>query len=1027
MRKLLRHRWGFLILWTIITIGFAINQPNLKQILNEKGEATIPENEPSVQASEMLDQLGSSKGDTVILVFYDKNQLSDKDMIDIEAGFNSLNEQKDDLGITGIIDAFGTPEAKDQLISEDNTTMIAQVTVEKGNRDNKMVIDDLDNAIQNVETEHYITGALAIGNDYVNNVSDGVEKSAAITVGFILIVLILMFRSLITPVVSLLAVGVSYLCSMGIIGLLVNWFDFPVTSFTQMFVILVLFGIGTDYHILLFNRYKEELSHGATIDEAVITSFKTAGKTIIYSGLTVFMGFASLSFVKFPVYRSANAVAIGIAVLLIEIMTLTPLLMRIIGHKLFWPSKSTGGHKESKLWGKAATISVKHPVLSLLAVAVVLGSVIVFNTTTLSFDNLKDLSSDNPSIKGFHIVADKFGDGKVMQTTIVLDSEKAMDNNEDLAIIDTLTEKLKGVEGIKDVAGPTQPKGSMIEDLYTNRQTQTVVDGLSAANDGVSKIKEGLGTINSALSAPDFSSVQDLINGTGDLKNGMVAVTDGLLKINDGIDQGAKGADSLASGITQLKSGVSSLNDGLKTVSAKMTDLNNGFTALGQGYQALPGSITQIKQLVTMMQASVASIDTKLPNDADVGALKVMLENLSAALDNLTAGINTANANYKLLTDGLTQLNAGIQIMIASTAEDSELVSGINQLEDGAKQLSDGLKAGSSGQQQVIASMQQLENGAVKIKTGQDTLYQGLSSLTNGMTQLKDGISQSSDGLGAVSDGISKSNDFLNQLTSTKSFYIPAEVADSEDIQKMLGMYMSEDRKTAKLTITLDSAPYSEEAIGLIEDIRVIVENQLKGTDLDDVKIGIAGATAGSNDLKNIATHDITFTQIIVLVAIFILLILVIRSFWIPIYIIGSLVTAYYASLSATAFISKLLFSSAKEGLSWNVPFFAFVMIAALGVDYSIFLMERFREHADLSQKEAIIVAAKNIGGVVMSAAVILAGTFATMYPSNVIVLMELAICVIIGLFLLSFILLPIAIPALMSIMESVTEKRKKN
>lgn len=1024
MQKMLKYRWGLLITWLIITVLFAVNQPNLKQIINQKGEATISDNEASKIASNMLDKMGTSKGESLLLVFNDDKKISADEMKDIEKGIKKLNENKENLKITNIVDPFSTPEVKDQVLSKDNTTLIIPISFEKGKRDNQTVINDLKNAIKDIKVTHYITGSLAIENDYLNDVAQGVDKSGILTVGFIMIVLILMFRSVITPIVTLLSVGVSYLCSMGIIGILVNKFDFKVTSFTQMFVILVLFGIGTDYHILLFNRFKEELAHGSSIEEAVVTSYKTAGKTIIYSGFTVFMGFASLTFVKFPVYKSANSVAIGIAVLLIEILTLTPLLMRILGEKLFWPSKNSVGHKESRFWGKAASASVKHPILSLVVVAIVIAPAIIFNTTRLSFDNIKDLSVNDQSVKGFNIVADKFGAGKVMQTTIVLENKEAMDSNEDLAAIDNLTEKLKGLKGVKEVSGPTQPKGSMIKDFYTNTQTQTVATGLSDANDGVNKVRAGLNTMSNGLSSPDFSSVKDLINGTGSLQNGMDSITIGLKKIDVGISQGANGANSLTLGIEQLRNGVSDINVTLKTISEKTTEINNGYNTLGQGYKSLPQSIGQLKQLVLMMQSSVTKIDAKLPNDQDVGTLKVMIEKLSSSLDKVSAGINTANANYDMLTGGLSKVNDGIKILIDNTSPNSKLVMGINDLENGAKSLSEGLKKGSSGQQQVIESMAKLRLGTDKIKAGQNTLYDGLTSLSGGMTQLKDGINKGSDGLGSISDGINKGGNFLKQLTDTKSFYIPKEVFSSSNISKMFDMYMSKDRKIVKLTVTLDSEPYADNSINLINDMSTFTKNQLKGTKLADASIGIAGVTSNSYDLRNIATHDIIFTQIIVLAAIFILLILVIKSFWIPVYIVSLLVTAYYTSLSATAAISKLLFSSAKEGLSWNVPFFAFVMIAALGVDYSIFLMTRFKEYNNISPKEAIILSAKNIGGVVMSAAVILAGTFATMYPSNIIVLMELAICVIIGLFILAFILLPIALPALMSLQESITKKQ---
>jgi len=1026
MPKILKYRFLILAIWIVVAVLFVFNQPNLKEIINQKGEATISDSEPSSIATEMLNKMGNSSGNSILLVFNNENQLSDADMKAIEASISALNADKAQLQITNIIDPFNTPDARDQLISKDNTTLIIPISYDPGTRDTQTIMTSFETAIADVTVTHYITGGTAVKNDYVNDVAKGVEKSGVITICFILLVLILMFRSIVTPFISLLTVVVAYLCSMGIIGFLVNRFNFPVTSFTQMFIILVLFGIGTDYHILLFNRFKEELSHGFSINEAILKSYQTAGKTIFYSGLTVFMGFASLTFVQFPVYRSANAVAIGIGVLLIVMLTLTPLLMKILGEKLFWPSKNTAGHKDSRFWGKAASISVKYPVRSLLIVALVLAPVILFSPAHLSFDNIKDLSPNDPSVKGFNLVADKFGSGQVMQTTIVIENNDAMDNNEDLAVIDNLTEKLKGIDGISAVAGPTQPKGAMIADLYTNTQTQTVVNGLSTAKNGVSQINDGLGTMNNSLTTPDLSPVQALSDGTGSLKDGIDAVTLGLEGINQGISEGASGADRLAGGIAQLRDGVAGINGGLTAIKANITQINDGYVTLGKGYAALASSTAQLNQLSAMMQVNINNLAGKLPNDPDVAALTGLNATLSSSLDSLNAAMNSANGNYDALTNGLSQVNGGLQTLINSTSTQSQLVTGINDLENGATALSDGLKQGRAGQQQVIDSMQQLSSGADKIKTGQQSLYSGLASLGTGMTQLKDGIGQSSNGLTAVSDGINKSGDFLTQLTSTKSFYIPVEALNTGDINKMLNPYMSDDRKTAKLTVTMDSEPYAKDSIALISTINNTVQNQLVGTALSDAKFGVAGATANSYDMKDVATHDIIFTQIIVLLAIFILLIWVTRSIRIPVFIIGALLVAYYAALSATAFISKFLFSSAMQGLSWNVPFFSFVMIASLGVDYSIFLMDRYREYPDQPPKQAIVLAARNIGGVVISAAIILAGTFATLYPSNIIVLMELAICVVIGLFLLSFVLLPVAIPALIALTDNLSIKEKK-
>ncbi|MCA1026667.1 MMPL family transporter [Cytobacillus kochii] len=120
--------------------------------------------------------------------------------------------------------------------------------------------------------------------------------------------------------------------------------------------------------------------------------------------------------------------------------------------------------------------------------------------------------------------------------------------------------------------------------------------------------------------------------------------------------------------------------------------------------------------------------------------------------------------------------------------------------------------------------------------------------------------------------------------------------------------------------------------------------------------------------------------------------------------------------------ISQSIFGVSE--LAWNVPFFGFIMIIALGIDYSIFLMMRFNE-VDGNPVAAILTAAKNIGGVVISAAIILGGTFAALIPSGVITLIEVALVVIIGLIMLSLIMLPVLVPSFLAIGEKLKRRRE--
>lgn len=148
------------------------------------------------------------------------------------------------------------------------------------------------------------------------------------------------------------------------------------------------------------------------------------------------------------------------------------------------------------------------------------------------------------------------------------------------------------------------------------------------------------------------------------------------------------------------------------------------------------------------------------------------------------------------------------------------------------------------------------------------------------------------------------------------------------------------------------------------------------------------------------------------LVGIGIALMVVTRSLIQPLTIIATLVTAYISALTMTKLLSKVLLS--RTLLTWNTPFFSFIMIVALGVDYSIFLMMRYRDDGAKipDVRRRILNASAKIGTVVISAAIILSGTFAALMPSDVLTLIQVAMTVIIGL-----VILVIVLPIIMSVM----------
>ncbi|MCQ6560613.1 MMPL family transporter [Paenibacillus mendelii] len=1025
MASIIKWRWTLLIVWLAATTVLTIVQPDVNAILHERGQEPLAADSPSRVANGLLSKMSETEGTSDIIVFFNENKLSDADMKEIEAGIGSMKDKQKELGFSQLLDPITMPDARSALISEDGTTLMASFTLDKMGRSVDDIQAQFDDALKDVDVEYYLSGEDFIQNDYLKASTEGVEKSAALTVIFILVVLVLMFRSVIIPFVSLAAVGVSYLVSMGIAAQIIEKLNFPVTSVTQMLLVLILFGIGTDYNILLFNRFREELANGRSTDEAIIASYRTAGKTIVYSILTVFIAFAGLSFSPFGIYQSANVVAIGAIVLVLEILTLTPFLMKVLGPKLFWPSRKVEGHKESRFMAGLTAFSVKRPFVTTAAIVILLVPALLTSGQKLSFDQLKELGDNHPSTKGFGLVAEHFSRGQALPTTVVIEHDQPMDNNESLGVVDQLTEALKGIDGVDSVSSITQPQFKPVDDFYVSSQSQSVTEGISASKNGIDQIKDGLDQMQSQLNAADFSQADQLASGTAEINAGYVQITDALQKAAAGIGDGADG-------IAGLKDGIGKLRVGLKEVASNTNKLNSGLSQIQKGhgsaldgYKQLAKQFPELEKSLVNMNSLISQLGIsheELNDDSDYVKLKQTGTALATGLAQFRGGLEALTANYDKLQASLSQTTGGLQQIAAAQ---QKLMQGLTGLESGASQLSKGLVQGSAGATEIAANLSKLNAALGEINNGQKQLNVGLGSLTGGLTQLKEGLKKSGQGLGDISEGLGKTGDYLGQLTGSRTLFIPREALESEDFGRAMDSFMSKDRKITKLLVVLSNDPYSPAALDTVEQINETLASSIQGTVLDGAVYGAAGPSSTTYDMNKVQSESFTGTAIIVIIGVFLVLLLVIRSFLPSIYIVLALLASYFVAMSASKLVTEYIIGA--DGVSSFVPFFSFIIIVAVGVDYSIFLMMRYKEYGELAVGEALVKASRTVGGIIISAMVILGGTFATLIPSGLVLLIELATAVIVGLLVLCFILLPMLVPALMAMPEAIQTRRRKS
>ncbi len=1032
MRKMLNWRTGALVGWIVITLLLLLTMPNLDQLVREKGQIDVPDSAQSEAATKMLSQMNQESGDNYdIITVYSSSSgapLSDAQLEEIAAVIEQFKINQDELGITKLLTHLDSEQTAKQLMSEDGTTILTQISISMSSGTVTEVSERLNAMLDMESVEAYLTGAALVTEDFVISTQEGIKKTEIIAVIFILIVLVLVFRSPIVPFVSLLTVGVSYLVSLGIVAQLVDQWNYPFSNFTQIFLVVILFGIGTDYNILLYTRFKEELSRTEHVLDAIKATYKSAGKTVLYSGVAVLIGFLTLLLAEFKFYQSTSAVAIAVAVLIAVLNTLNPFFMALLGKRMFWPIKRFEGHGDNRMWAWLSRVSVKRPFLFLLIALLLCVPVYLNYSGTLSYNTLLEVDDSYRSKQGINVIEEHFPAGFSSPASVVIQSDRAMNNSETLKLVDELADKIEHVDGVASVYTITRPEGKRIDELYINDQTRTLYSGLQDAADGIGQIKDGLGSAEDKLSSSTSSTagIEQLIDGTRQAQDGAAAIGSVLEQLSAGLVSGEAGAG-------ELQSGLHTVNEKLEELAHATSQLHAGYSQLSSGLGSFSSSFRTIAAAIDGARAGYEQIETamsafaeqhpELASDQHVqltlgvaAAAKQQLAALSAELAQLTPAYSDAIAKFEQANGSLQQINSGITMM----------KQGVSQLETGASSLQTGLQEASSGSSQLAGKSMELAAGIGKVNAGQEQLLGGLAGLQDQMNVLRAGLEESTNGLQQVNDGLHEAQDYLVNLSASNAssiFYIPQDVLEGEAFQEAVGMYMSDDHRTVRMMVILDVNPYSSEAMEIVKDMNDQVRAAVQGTELSDAEIAIGGMSAQNADLRDIASGDFTRTATIMLIGIGIVLMVITRSFWQPIFIIASLLIAYGTALGVTELAAVKLLG--VDSLGWNVPFFGFIMIVALGVDYSIFLMMRYRE---LPQEpvNAIIEAAKHIGGVVISAAVILGGTFAALIPSGVLSLIEIAILVIVGLAALSFVMLPVFIPALISITSKLSGQASK-
>ncbi|SMS14199.1 MMPL family transporter [Levilactobacillus zymae] len=1064
MRWMNKHYIWNVIGWLVIVLLAVLTIPNMSKLVADKGQITVPSSYQSTRATNMQKQWGrSQRGTTAVVVVFNNGDsaLTSQQNTAIDNTIQRIKNHEDQYQIRSITAASDSSTAASQLISKDKSTQLLQLNVHKSSSHSITTIrSQITKLAKTSGVTTYVTGADVLNQDFSDATQAGVQKTEIIAAIFIFLVLWLVFRSPITPLFSLLTVAVSVITSISVVANLVDRFNFPFSNFTEVFIVIVLFGIGTDYNILLYNEFRERLANGKDRYTATREAIRIGGRTVLYSGLSVLIGMSVLGFANFSLYRSAVGIAVGVVVLLAVLLTLNPFFMAICGPKMFWPVKKFQGEGDSRLWHNMAKHSMIRPVITLILVGIIFIPLALTSHGTLDYDNLVEIGDNVPAKQGFKVVQQHFSKGTAEPTTIYIQSTHKLDNEKSLLLIDRLTKQLQQSDGVKTVASVTQPGGKAIKKLYVRNQMSSVTTGLVQAQKGVNKINKGLKSANSKLGKQNVSGsvsqakklasgAQQVSNGTKQLQSAISQVSTGVNSLNSQVSSASGGQQAaqlaqLESALPQLNAAIQQLNTQVSGSSTSASGVTGSLTTIGSQTQDIATQLRNIQSamgnLPSVSASSVAAAFTAAgaPLSAtqqqvlagvlakQAAAQQQLKSTLSSSLTKIgsdATAIGNADQSVASQLQTLQGSTSQLQSVVATLAQKSNVVlpgaaTALQTASSQSSQLASATSQLQSAMTTINGQMPTLVSGASQVASGNQTMATNLASMSKQLATLKAGLGSATTGLSSVSSGVGSANGYLKGLqksAASQTFYIPTKQLHGKSFAPALKTYLSPNKKLTKLTVVLNDDPSSAAAMARLPKLEKVVTGSLKGTSLGNAKVAFGGNTSQTNDINEMASGDFTRTVIIMLAGIFIALMVVTRSLVQPIVIEGILILAYSGALTLVHWLAKPILGT--NMLTWNTPFFTFVMLISLGVDYSIFLMRKYREylHEPGATSTKMLQAATVIGTVVISAGIILSGTFAALIPSGVMTLIQIALAVILGIVLL-IILLPIVMPAVMKI-----------
>jgi putative drug exporter of the RND superfamily len=393
-RMVVRHPWRVIALWVVAAVAVIATAPALPTTTNES--SFLPSSYESIQAANLQDQAfpqaGSVTADAAIVVFAraDHGKLTSADSAKVASVAAALNARhiKNILGVTA------SPVSANGLIQTALVSMNNSV-VNADNNDSgdavKVLRADITPLMKGSDLTEGVTGTAAQALDSQQSGNNAEKIVLIATLALILILLLLIFRSPIIALLPLLVIAVVSQVATGLISDVNTALHLNADSSVTTLLIVVLFGVGTDYILFLMFRYRERLRLGEDPKQAMVSAVHRVGEVIASAAGVVIVAFLALLLSSLSLFRSLGpTLAIAVAVTLVAGLTLVPAIVSLLGKRVFWPSKAWQREPKRARFAAIGRAVGRRPAVFAIASGLLL---VVLTLGALSFKPTFDLAS----------------------------------------------------------------------------------------------------------------------------------------------------------------------------------------------------------------------------------------------------------------------------------------------------------------------------------------------------------------------------------------------------------------------------------------------------------------------------------------------------------------------------------------------------------------------------------------------------------------------------------------------------------